>query len=240
MARVRRRAPDYSSHLCPPKMWSIWLFQLVFLGLLYKKKKGSRPKTPPKKSYRSYFRRAQIRWVVWRSSSTVGGRLDHFGPARFPTVPQSLPIFLKVFSWRILQNALGGCQNNLQGKNWFCWGGTSAERNCPFQFFSASLKRGCLNVGAWNPQESGRKAPLSCNAAFSMLQCSFSFAAAQRLVQMTSALQKSECCSAVPAAQHSENCSATSVFACGSGVLEGWGLGLADWERLGPLQDKRT
>ena len=50
-----RRAPDYSSNLCPPKIWSIWLFQGVFLGLLYKKKKGSRPKTPPKKSYRSYF-----------------------------------------------------------------------------------------------------------------------------------------------------------------------------------------
>ena len=47
---------------------------------------------------------------------------------------------------------------------------------------------------------------------------------------MTSALQKSRCCSATSAAQHSENCSATSVFACamlqGWG-LEGWGLGLA-------------
>ena len=55
---------------------------------------------------------------------------------------------------------------------------------------SAGPKRGCINVGAWNPQESGRKAPLSCNAAFWMLQCSFSFAAAPLLVQMTSALQK--------------------------------------------------
>ena len=64
-----------------------------------------------------------------------------------------------------------------------------------------------------------------------MLQCSFSFAAAQLLVQMTSALQKSQCCSAVSAAQHSENCSATSVFACGmlqGRGLEGWGLGLAE------------
>ena len=61
-----------------------------------------------------------------------------------------------------------------------------------------------------------------------MLQCSFSFAAAQLLVQMTSALQKSQCCSAVSAAQHSENCSATSIFACGmlqGRGLEGWGLG---------------
>ena len=88
-------------------------------------------------------------------------------------------------------------------------------------------KRGGLKP-AGKRQES---APLSCNAAFSMLQCSFSFAAAQLLVQMTSALQKSQCCSAVSAAQHSKNCSATSVFACGmlqGWGLEGWGLGLAD------------
>ena len=55
------------------------------------------------------------------------------------------------------------------------------------------------------------------------------------LVQMTSALQKSECCSAVSAAQHSKNCSATSVFACGmlqGWGLEGWGLGLPAVVRL--------
>ena len=80
-----------------------------------------------------------------------------------------------------------------------------------------------------------RKAPLSCNAAFSMLQCSFSLVAAQLLViLMTSTVQKSQCCSATSAAQHSKNCSATSVFACGmlqGWGLEGWGLGLADcWE----------
>ena len=106
---------------------------------------------------------------------------------------------------------------------------------------SASPKRGCLNVGAWNPQESSRKAPLSCNAAFSMLQCSFSFAAAQLLVQMTSALQKRQCCSAVPAAQHSENCSATSVFACG--MLQGWGLegsGLGLAERSAEAPARRS
>ena len=64
-----------------------------------------------------------------------------------------------------------------------------------------------------------------------MLHCSFSLAAAQLLVKMTSALQKSQCCSATSAAQHSENCSATSVFACGmleGRGLEGWGLGLAE------------
>ena len=42
---------------------------------------------------------------------------------------------------------------------------------------SAGPKRGCLTVGAWNPQESGKKAPLS------MLQCSFSLATAQLLVK---------------------------------------------------------
>ena len=47
---------------------------------------------------------------------------------------------------------------------------------------SAGPKRGSLNLGAWNPQESGRKAPLSCNAAFSMLHCSFPIAAAQLFV----------------------------------------------------------
>ena len=77
--------------------------------------------------------------------------------------------------------------------------------------FSAVPKRGSLNVGAWNPQESGRKKPLFCSAAFSMLHCSFSLAAVQLLVKTTSALQKSECCSATSAVQFSENCSATSV-----------------------------
>ena len=99
------------------------------------------------------------------------------------------------------------------------------------QKLSAGPKRGCPNMGAWNPQESGRKAPLSCNAAFSMLPYSFSLAAAQFLVKMTSALQKCGCCSATSAAQHSENCSATSVFTCGmlqGWGLEGWGLGLAE------------
>ena len=73
-----------------------------------------------------------------------------------------------------------------------------------------------------------------------MLQCSFSFAAAQLLVQMTSALQKSRCCSAVSAAQHSENCSATSVFAMLQGWgLEGWGLGLAEDLSVGVCRQGR-
>ena len=70
-----------------------------------------------------------------------------------------------------------------------------------------------------------------------MLQCSFSLAAAQLLVKMTSALQKSQCCSATSAAQHSKNCSATSVFACGmlqGWGLEEWGLGLPD-QRYPPI-----
>ena len=43
------------------------------LGPFYSRKRtGSRPKTPLKKSYRSYFRRAQIRWVIWRPSRFTG------------------------------------------------------------------------------------------------------------------------------------------------------------------------
>ena len=129
------------------------------------------------------------------------------------------------------------CKNVSPKFQWLCtaklkkFQGKTSWRGSARGPSSAGPKRGCINVGAWNPQESGRKAPLSCNAAFSMLQCSFSFAAAQLSVQMTSALQKRQCCSAVPAAQRSENCSATSVFACG--MLQGWGLegsglGLAD------------
>ena len=39
--------------------WACFLF-----FFLYKRPQ----KHPPRKSYRSYFRRAQIRWVIWRSS----------------------------------------------------------------------------------------------------------------------------------------------------------------------------
>ena len=78
-----------------------------------------------------------------------------------------------------------------------------------------------------------RENATSLQRSFSMLQTSFSFAADQLLVKMTSALQKIECCSATSAAQLSQNCSATSVFAGGmlhGWGLEGWGLGLAyDW-----------
>ena len=70
-APATRQAPDYSSNLCPPKIWSIWLFQGVFLGLLHKKKKEAGPKHPLQKSYRSYFSRAQIRWVIWRSPTAT-------------------------------------------------------------------------------------------------------------------------------------------------------------------------
>ena len=81
----------------------------------------------------------------------------------------------------------------------------------------------------WVPKRGGLKAAGKRLESATFLQRSFfdvavqfSFAAAQLVVQMTSALQQSQCCSAVPAAQHSENCSATSVFACG--MLQGWGL----------------
>ena len=87
--KMIRRAPDYSSNLCPPKIWSIWLFKGVFWGLLYKKKNRKQPKTPLKKSYRSYFRRAQIRWVIWRSSNDDSCRRTLDGP-RFARIASDL------------------------------------------------------------------------------------------------------------------------------------------------------
>ena len=74
------------------------------------------------------------------------------------------------------------------------------------------------------------------NATF--LQCSFFNVALQFFACCSAAFgqndiraAESQCCSATSAAQHSENCSATSVFACGmlqGWGFEGWGLGLAD------------
>ena len=67
-----RRQPDYSSNLCPPKTFAIWLFLGGVLGLLYKKTTGRRPKTPRKKSYSKCFRWTQIGRVIWRSSICRG------------------------------------------------------------------------------------------------------------------------------------------------------------------------
>ena len=39
------------------------------VSILYRKTTGSRPKTPPTKSYSKFLRRTQIRWVIWRSSN---------------------------------------------------------------------------------------------------------------------------------------------------------------------------
>ena len=44
-------------------------FRGVFGPFIQEKEQEAGPETPLKKSYRSYFRRAQIRWVIWRSSS---------------------------------------------------------------------------------------------------------------------------------------------------------------------------
>ena len=44
------------------------LFRGCFGAFYTRKKAGSRPITALEESYRSYFRRAQIRWVIWRSS----------------------------------------------------------------------------------------------------------------------------------------------------------------------------
>ena len=73
------------------------------------------------------------------------------------------------------------------------------------------------------------KAALSCNAAFSVLQLSFSFVAAQLLVKMPSALQKSKLlqCNFCSASFRKLECN--FVFAGGMlqwWGLEGWGFGL--------------
>ena len=70
----RRRAPDYSSNLCPPKIYDLYDFLGGVLGpFTPEKEQEAGPKRPLKKSYRSYFRRAPIRWVIWRSSSMPEG-----------------------------------------------------------------------------------------------------------------------------------------------------------------------
>ena len=79
-----------------------------------------------------------------------------------------------------------------------------------------------LNVGAetWEP-EIRRKAPLSCNAALSMLQCSFSLVAVQLLVKMTSVLQRSERWAVQLLQRNFPKIAAQLLFfACG--MLQGW------------------
>ena len=88
----------------------------------------------------------------------------------------------------------------------------------PEKFEKKSL---CSRSGKLKSAGQRQERPLSCNAAFSMLHCSFSLAAAQLLVKMTSALQKSQCCSATSAALHSAYRSATSGFACLGARLRG-------------------
>ena len=84
---------------------------------------------------------------------------------------------------------------------------------CPRSAFLYRRFQEVLNVGAWNNlQESGRKAPLSCNAAFSMSHCSFSLAASPAFGKndfRSAEKQMLQCsfCSAT-----FRNCSATSVF----------------------------
>ena len=46
-------------------------FRGVFGPFIKEKEQEAGPKAALKKSYRSYFRRAQIRWVIWRSSNPL-------------------------------------------------------------------------------------------------------------------------------------------------------------------------
>ena len=52
----------------------------VFGPFLQEKNRKQAQNTPQKKSYRSYFRRAQIRWVIWPSSNffTLFRTFSHF------------------------------------------------------------------------------------------------------------------------------------------------------------------
>ena len=73
-------------------------------------------------------------------------------------------------------------------------------------------------MGALNPQESGRKAPLACNAAFQCCNAVFVCCSAA-FVKRTSTLQKSECCGATSAAQL-----LFSLVACCWGGVRGIGF----------------
>ena len=61
--------------ICACLKYDLYDFFRGCVGAFYTRKRtGSRPKTRLKKAYRSYFRRAQIRWVIWRSSNNLLGR----------------------------------------------------------------------------------------------------------------------------------------------------------------------
>ena len=74
-AKVIRRQPDYSSNLCPPKTFAIWLFGECFgpPSCCFSYIKGW--KHPPKKSS---LRRTHIRWEFWQSSSNSQSPASHW------------------------------------------------------------------------------------------------------------------------------------------------------------------
>ena len=56
--------------ICARLKYDLYDFFRGFFGAFHtRKRKEAGPKHPLKKSYRSYFRRAQIRWILWRSSN---------------------------------------------------------------------------------------------------------------------------------------------------------------------------
>ena len=96
----------------------------------------------------------------------------------------------------------------------------------------------------WVPKRGGLKPAGKRQESATFLQRSFFDVAVQFFVCCSAAFGPNEFRTAekpmlqgsFSAAQHSENCSATSVFACGMlqrWGFEGWGLGLADlfWEK---------
>ena len=108
--------------ICARLKYDLYDFLRGCFGAFYTRKRtGSRPKTPLKKSYRSYFRRAQIRWVIWRSSkyrklffrnhfphiSQIVERI-HFGAYTWFSCIRTLANTGK-YSWRIIY-VLVSCQ----------------------------------------------------------------------------------------------------------------------------------
>ena len=97
------------------------MIYMTFLGgvlgpFLQEKEQEAGPKHPIKKSYRSYFRRAQIRWVIWPSSKPYKNpRKPYLPPKSFlcgpcffsdkekfrtgasPEAPMKIPFLINVF-----------------------------------------------------------------------------------------------------------------------------------------------
>ena len=66
---LMRRPPEYSSNLCPPKTFAIWLWGVFWASFLLFFLIYKRSRAPLEESYSKCLRPTQIRWVIWRSST---------------------------------------------------------------------------------------------------------------------------------------------------------------------------